>query len=225
MIYILPTKHGMGVEIWGTFDDLFNFYDFISKFWNNEEKLNLKGYENRDKLISGFSYEIRKAYEGVRLKRKTSHFSQEKYIYFGAEISWVHFLFTLSALKYNMLYAETTKYDISYLLLIEYWIENAMNKFDDVGAKNLTEFIEDGLYAANEYIYHYMRSINLDYFMLGGGKKAFRKLPDLLKKGVYFTEEFNSFRSFLEKEAKRLGCDVNDIDINDDHFDYDKILW
>ena len=225
MIYILPTKHGMGVEIWGTYDDLSNFYDFISKFWNNEDKLNLKGYENRDKLISGFSYEIRKAYEGVRLKRNTSHFSQEEYIYFGAEISWVHFLFTLSALKYNMLYAETTKYDISTLLLLEFWIENAMNKFDEVGAKNLTEFIEGGLYAANEYIYHYMRSINLDYDMLGGGKKAFRKLPDLLQKGVYFTEEYNSFRSFLEKEAKRLGCDVNDIDINDDFFDYDKILW
>jgi hypothetical protein len=39
-----------------------------------------------------------------------------------------------------------------------------MNKFDEVGVKNLTEFIEDGLYAANEYIYHYMRIINhFDY--------------------------------------------------------------
>ena len=36
MIYILPTKHGMGVEIWGTYDDLTNFYDFIGKFWNND---------------------------------------------------------------------------------------------------------------------------------------------------------------------------------------------
>lgn len=61
MIYILPTKHGMGVEIWGTYDDLSNFYDFIGKFWNNDNKLNLKGFENRDKLISGFSYEISKA--------------------------------------------------------------------------------------------------------------------------------------------------------------------
>ena len=54
--------------------------------------------------------------------------------------------------------------NISTLLLIEYWIENAMNKFDEVGAKNLTEFIEDGLYAANEYIYHYMMILNhFDY--------------------------------------------------------------
>lgn len=67
MIYIVPTKKGFGVEIWGTYDDLSNLYEVLGKFWNDENGL-AKGAENRDKLISGFSYEISKAKEGSRLK-------------------------------------------------------------------------------------------------------------------------------------------------------------
>jgi len=70
-----------------------------------------------------------------------------------------------------------------------------------------------------------MRSINLDYFLLGGGKRAFRKLPELLKKGIFFTEEYESFKTFLENDAKRLGCAINDMDINDDDVYYDEIKW
>jgi hypothetical protein len=66
MIYILPTKHGIGVELWGTYEDFKTLHEVISKFWNDENSIKIKGDENRDKLISSFSYEIRKAYEGNR---------------------------------------------------------------------------------------------------------------------------------------------------------------
>jgi len=225
MIYITPTKRGMGVELWGTYEDLHNFYEVIGKFWNDENKLSIKGFENRDKLISGFSYEIRKAYEGSRLKQETSHYSFDKVEYFGAQISWTHFLFSLSALKHNMRYCETTKYDISMFLQIEFWLERAMNGYDKIGAGNLIGFIEDGIYGANEYIYNYMRSINLDYFLLGGGKRAFRKLPELLKRGVFYTHEFKAYKAFLENEAKRLGCEIDNMEINDDDIDYENMQW
>ena len=225
MIYITPTKRGMGIELWGTYEDLNNFYEVISRFWMDENKPNIKGFENRDKLISGFSYEIRKAFEGSRLKRETSHYSFDKVEYFGAQISWPHFIFSLTALKYNMRYRETTKYDISMFLLIEFWLEKAMISYDEIGASNLIGFIEDGIYGANEYIYSYMRSINLDYFLLGGGKRAFRKLPELLKRGVFYTEEYKAYKTFLETEARKLGCEINNMEINDDDVDYDGIAW
>ena len=44
-----------------------------------------------------------------------------------------------------------------------------MNDYDEVGAKNLIGFIDDGLYGGNDYIYQCMRSVNIDYFLLGGG--------------------------------------------------------
>ena len=46
MIYIIPTKRGMGVELWGTREDLTNFYNVVGRFWNDDNKLNIKGYEN-----------------------------------------------------------------------------------------------------------------------------------------------------------------------------------
>lgn len=225
MIYIIPTKGGFGVEIWGTYEDLNDFYMFIGKFWNHEDRLNIKGFENRDSLISGFSYEIRKAKDGNRLIRNFSHFSLEEHTYYGVKISWVHLLFTLTSIKFNMRYSETDKYDISQILLIEYLTEKAMISYDQVGAKLLIGFIEDGLYGGNEYIYLFMRSINLDFFILGGGKKAFRKLPNLLIKGVYYTAEYTEYLKFLENEAIRLNCKISELEINDDDFDYEKIKW
>ena len=223
MIYIVPTKKGFGVEIWGTYDDLSNLYEVLGKFWNDENGL-AKGAENRDKLISGFSYEIRKAKEGSRLKRKSSHLSLDKQEYFGTQISWVHFLFSLTAIKYNMRFYETNKFDISMILQIEFWLEKAMNSYDEIGAKNLIGFIDDGLYGANSNIYHFMRSINQEFFLFGGGKRAFRKIPDLLKRGIFFTNEYKEYDTFLKKEAERLNCDISEMDINDDDINYD-IEW
>lgn len=225
MIYIIPTRRGFGVELWGTSQDLHSLYEVIGKFWNDENNLNKEGFENRDNLISGFSYELRKAYEAKRLKKKTSHYSFDEIAYLGARISWVHFLFSLSALKYNMRFRETNKFDISMILQIEYWLEKAMSDYDENGAKYLTKYIEDGIYGANEYIYQYMRSINLDYFLLGGGKKAFRQLPELLKRAIIFTDEYKEYLQFLEKESKRLNCEITNIEIDDDHVDYESMKW
>lgn len=225
MIYIIPTKKGFGVELWGTREDLDNLYNVIGKFWNDENYSGKPGFENRDKLISGFSYEIRKAKEDSRLKRNTSHFSFEEQEHFGTQISWVHFLFSLTAVKFNMRYYETNKFDISQILLVEFWLEKAMRQYDDVGASTLVGFIEDGLYGANNYIYHYMRSINLDYFLAGGGKNGFRQLPELLKRGIFHTDQYKEYEDYLNQEAKRLNCEINDIEIDDDHIDYEKMEW
>lgn len=224
MLYLIPTKKGLGVEIWGTIDDLDNLYEVIGKFWNNENSLNQKGVENRDNLISGFSYEIRKAKEGSRLKRNSGHFSFNEIEHFGTKISWVHFLFSMTALKFNMRFHETNKFDIAMILQIEFWLEKAMYSYDMEGANNLIGFIEDGLYGGNDYIYHYMRSINQDYFLLGGGKRAFRKLPEMLRRGVFYTKEYKEYESFLKEEAKRLNCDINEIELDDDDIIYD-IKW
>jgi len=225
MLYIIPTKFGLGAEIWGTYDDLNNFHEVIGKFWSDENKASQKGFDNRDTLISGFSYEIRKAKEGSRLKKDRNHLTFEELPYLGTTISWVHFLFSLTALKFNMRYSETNKFDISQILLVEFWLEKAMYSYDEAGAASLKGYIEDGLYGGNTHIYQYMRSINLDFFLLGGGKKAFRKLPDLLKRGVYYSNEYKDYEKFLNAEAKRLDCEISDLELSDDDFNYEGLKW
>lgn len=225
MLYTVPTKRGLGIQLWGNYDDVILLYEIIGKFWNEEQYKNKKDYDNRDSLISSFSHELRKCYQGSRLKRNQSHFSSEPMLYFGAEFSWVHVLFSLSALKFNMRFQESNKLDLSVFMLIEFWLEKSMNDFDEVGARKLIPFINDGIYPGNKYLYQFMRSINADYFLLGGGKSAFRKLPDLLTKAILNHNKYNEYITSLTMEAQRLKCEIYDLEINDDDIDYKNIKW
>lgn len=141
------------------------------------------------------------------LKRTGSHFSPGNNEYFGCQISWTHFIFSLAALRFNMKYYETNKFDISTILQLEYWLENSMKSYDKTGAIQLGKFIDGGIYAGNEFLYQFMRSINAEYFLLGGGKKAFRKLHELFHKPLYFKQVADDlkFGALVTPFFSRLG--------------------
>lgn len=228
MIYLVHTKNGIGVELWGHYEDLQNLHETISNYWLNEDKVlpDAEGHENREKVISGFSYEIRKAYEGSRLKRDCSHYypyNESKFL--GTQISWVQFLFSLSAIRYNTKFIDVNKFDASIFLQLEWWLSRAMYSYDEIGASTLIKFIDGAIYGANEYLYQYMRIINIEYFLLKGGKKSFRKLPELLKRGIFGTVEYNAYKISLEADAKKYSCKPGELEIYDDKFDYDAIKW
>lgn len=226
MIYTLATKRGIGVEIWGTYEDLNNFYKIISKFWNKEKYYyNKEEFINRDNLISSFSYEIRKAKEGFRLIRKNSHFSLTEKEYYGVQITWVHFIFSLAAIKFNMQFYETNKFDISQFLHVEFCLEESLNSFDPFVAAQIIPFINSSILTANKYIYQYMLYINYDYLRLKGGKSAFKKLPELLKIGIIFTEKYKEYENFLKSEANRLNVNIYDLELDGDDIDFDNLKW
>lgn len=225
MIYTLPTRRGLGVELWGSYDDLKCLYEVVGKFWNQENFKNDKDFENRDKAINAFSYEIRKCFQGGRLIRDESPFSLEPIKYFGVQLSWVHILFSLSALRYNTRLIESNKFDLSVFLQLEFWLEKSMNEFDAIGAKSLIPFISGGIFSGNPYLYQFLRNIDANYFTLGGGKTAFRKLPALMNKAVLNHKEYIDYLVFLNKEATRLECSIYDLEISDDDIKYDEIIW
>jgi hypothetical protein len=115
--------------------------------------------------------------------------------------------------------------DLSLMLHLEFWLENAMNNYDEIGSKRLVYFISDGIFAGNNYLYQFMRSINADYFRLNNEKVTFRKLPELLMRSVIYSEDYKSYIINLENEAERLGCEIENLEINDDDIDYENIKW
>lgn len=224
MIYAVPTKKGLGIEIWGTRDDLEYLYEVISKYWNNESFFNVKGYEDKNKLISSFSYEVRKSSYGNRLKRNHSHYSFEEIPYVGFKISWVQIIFSIVALRYNMKMVESNKAEIAIFLHLEYWVERAMENYDPAGAKKLLPFLDNAINSGNEYLYLYMRHINATFFEMKGGKFAFRKLADLMKVAIFLSDEFKDFFNFLNSEAKKHNCNIEDLELSDDDKIYE-IEW
>ncbi|WP_121967261.1 hypothetical protein [Myroides sp. N17-2] len=225
MFYLLSTKNGIGFELWGSYEDLSSLYDSFDGLWNNEEYLHKPDFKSRDSIIGSMLYEIRKAFQGNRLEREGSHFHLNSTPYFGCQISWVDGLFFLHAIRYNTRYFQTNKFQLAYLLQLEFWLEKAMYSYDPVGAVNLSHYITSGIDASNECLYIYMRRINLDYFLLNGGKKAFRQLPKLLKKACFGTVEYSAYKVELKKEAKKLNTIASDLELDDDNFDYDSVKW
>lgn len=225
MIYTLQTKRGLGIELWGSYEDLDSFYDTVGKFWNDDNLRHLKGYDNRDKVISGFSYEIRKAFEGSRKKRKHSHYSLDEISYYGTTFSWVHVLFSLAALRYNMRYTTANERDLFLFRHLESQLENAMFDFDEHGAKDLVPFLNGAIYAGMEFLYQFMRLIHADYLRLGGGKRAFRILPLLMEEATFRKYENSDRLLMLQREALGLGCEIGDLEIEDNDIDYDHLIW
>ena len=42
---------------------------------------------------------------------------------------------------------------------------------------------------------------------------------------VLFSEDYRKYLDFLTQEAVSLKCDISELEINDDTFDYDKVKW
>ena len=119
---------------------------------------------------------------------------------------------------------KSNKGEIAMFLHLEYWIERAMESYDSIGAKKLLPFLNDAINAGNEYLYLYMRNINATFFEMKGGKNSFRKLADLLRTSIYSTEEYIDLLNFLQSEAKKHNCVIEDLELNDDDDIYE-IEW
>lgn len=152
MFYLIPTKRGLGVELWGTYNDLRNIYNVISNFWD-QERLTGKDMDDGDSIIGSFLYEIRKGHDGRRLKRERDHFMHTELPYFGLKVSWVHILFSMHAVRHNMRIVESNKFDLAIMLQLEYWLERAMDSFDEIGARDLKPYIGSGIYQSIPNLY------------------------------------------------------------------------
>lgn len=126
MIYTIHTKRGLGVQIWGSYDDLSTLYAVISKFWNIPEFVQVSGFENRNELISSFSYEVRKGMEGSRLSYQDPRLPENSNQLYGFEVSWVHIAFSLAALKENWKLIPPDKLDLAVFYSLGYWVQNAL---------------------------------------------------------------------------------------------------
>lgn len=224
MLYTTHTKRGLGVQVWGSYDDLRTLYDIISKFWNVPEFEHISGFENRNELISSFSYEVRKGMAGSRVSYKDPRLPENGNQLYGFEVSWVHIIFSLAALKENWNLIPPNKLDLSVFYSLGYWIEDALEAYGSATVDKIKPYLNGAIYGANPCLYQFMRQINMDFFLLEGGKQAFRKLPSLLRASTYGTTEYNKVNNDFEKDAKRSGCRPHEIDF-DEESDIYEIVW
>lgn len=71
----------------------------------------MAGGFSSNKILSWFSYDLRKGYEGQRLTSNISPISERPIPYFGFQVSWPLILYCLAALEFNMVYKQPSKID------------------------------------------------------------------------------------------------------------------
>lgn len=212
MIEMSACKNGLDVEVWGSNEGLVRLYSTLSKVWGGDALYgDVESHESRNNVINGFSYYIRKAISGEMLHNKKDF----KIEYYGFRISWVHAIFVLNAIRYNLRSKVAGKLDLAVFLEIEHWLEESMKEYDKEGFLKLQPYIDGGIYTGNPNLYLYMRSIDYQAKKSGTGKKAFRKLPALLRQAVFGTKEYEQYEIYLQAKAEEHNCSISELEISD----------
>lgn len=211
MLKTFPTKRGTGISIFGLADDLQYMYNVIHLLANSLDKgdLQLKG---RHQLLMNFAYEVRKAYQGQRLKKRFIQESGDEIIYHGFNIVWTDILIFQNVLRGQAGYMETTKRLQSVLYALEAGITDALYSYDPESAEEIIAFIENRFLVRGPYCFIIYQAVHIEFVLQPGGKRRFKKLPELL--GSYFSEYHDNYIQLigtLKNSAKQQNCEITDL--------------
>lgn len=221
MLKTFPTKRGTGISIFGLADDLQYMYNVIHLLANSldEGDLQLKG---RHQLLMNFAYEVRKAYQGQRLKKPFIQASGEEIIYYGFNIVWTDILIFQNVLRGQAGYMETTKRLQSVLYALEAGITDALNSYDPESAEEIIAFTENRFLVRGLYCFIIYQAVHIEFVLQPSGKRRFKKLPELL--GSYFSEYHDNHTQLIESlktSAKQQNCEITDLG----YAEFPEIKW
>ena len=106
--------------------------------------------------------------------------------------------------------------DQANLYILEYNLKNSLFAYDPKGANLIQDFIGQRINVHDKLIYLMLQGINFEFLSQKPSKIRFRNIPSLI---VGYTSPFSEthklWRADLEKSAKRLNCEVLQIEYGD----------
>lgn len=214
MIRFIPTTHGAGVRLWGSEEDLRAFYEMVLCYWDLEESTPDPIELQRSNFLAGICYDIRHAFMGTRSIAKKHPVEKTPGIFYGVEFTWTHILFFFAILRHNMRTRPCTRKGIELVCRAENSLYEAVRKYSKRYADAVMPFLNGAIYCNNPYLEQYIETINnqhLNNLSLLSPKRAFGLLVDDLNSAVYNTNGYKEILGYLQKEAKRLDCDIVDL--------------
>lgn len=212
MLQSNPTKKGTGIEIWGDFGDLSNLHSTIHKIGTrlNEHDEKFKGQSD---IAMCFAYEVRKAYEGLRLNEDFNFDFENKVNYYGFQYLWTDLLFAISVLRLNAGYVVLDELDQANLYILEHNLKMSLFAYDPKGAQQIQHFIGQKINIHDKLIFLMLQGINFEYLSDKPTKTRFRNIPNLIIGYTSpFSETYKLWKNDLERNAKRLKCDLLEIE-------------
>ncbi len=123
MLFAEPTKKGVGLTLYGDYNDLRSLHETIHVLCGDEGGC----YSGQHEHALSIAYDLRKAYEG---KRKSKSIGDNGDTYLGVNLIWTHALFYSSFFRQCAGFQPTNKEHQANLYRFEYCIENALLEYD-----------------------------------------------------------------------------------------------
>lgn len=135
MLECTLNKHHTGLTLWGDYLSLRHLHELIHTVVEGSVVI-----EDKEGFMLGLAYDVRKAQEGQRLKRKSKQ-SPDTLVLYGVEILWPVILVQVGLLRHAMGFLPTSKRAHATMYELEYVIEAAIDEAVGTAAEEITEWI------------------------------------------------------------------------------------
>ena len=232
----LNTKHKLGMQIWGDRDTFHELYELISDCWECVEPGMSRAVEcSYIGVFSYFCYTVRHTFMGDRLVKLDGKpvmgwsdgmldlFEEEQDRFeVGMEFSWPQVLFIMASWWECLKHKECPARVLPVMRELSENIDCLLRERSKTQYSSVEPFIKGAIYAANPYLMQTMEHINVQYLQRSRfGRVPLTYLADLMVCSAFGTWDYNNYLSTLKKHARRLGCNIEDLQEKVDETVYD----
>jgi len=230
------TKRKLGIRIWGDRKSFAGLHELLSECWDCESidmsRAEMCSYIG---VISFFSYEVRHTFMGdclVTLDGKAvKNWDDDMFRLFeseqdrfkvGLELSWPYMLFIMAAWWECLRHQDCPSRVWAVARELTEHIERLLLKLSKTQYPAIEPFIHGAIFAASPYLMHIMMHVHIDYLLISRfSKMSPKRLSGLLETAAYGTYRYDDLQNQLKREAKRLGCSIEDLHENVEDWVYD----
>ena len=187
-------KHHTGLTLWGDYMSLRSLHELIHTVVEGSVII-----EDKEGFVLGLAYDVRKAQEGQRLKRKLKQ-TPEPLVLYGVEILWPVILVQMGLLRHAMGFMPTSKRNQASMFELEYVVEAAVDAAVGADAEEIIEWIPRLGAAPYAHLSSILTSRCL-YFIELPAKK---RLPALIPLLESFDPMFDYFSESGPAKANRI---------------------
>lgn len=200
MLTSVPTKYGAGIRLYGDFLD----FDTVHR---TVHKIAKEGFaeERVGDFILGLAYDVRKAKDEMREKRRLQIPRGDKVNYKGVPILWPYFLIQVALLRHYAGYRDTDHRDQACLYLLEDCAVTSLLAYDATVGKECAELFLTFPTLPNDYLFEFFNDRAFQFIAIPG-KKRFGELPRLLRSLIWGSSEYRAFEELVQEQAKLQKC-------------------
>lgn len=233
------TKHKLGMQIWGDRMSFHELYELLGQCWDCGDIEMTRAEEcSYIGVVAYLSYTVRHVFMGGRLVKLDGKpvkawdddmidlFERESDRFeVGMEFSWPQMLFIMAAwwecLKHRDCPAQVQP-------IMRQFVENIerlLMERSKIQYPLVEPYVHGAIYSANPYLMHVMEHINVTYLLKSRyGRVSLTHFAEMMQCASYGTWDYKYHMDNLRRNAKRLGCAIEDLTESVDDSIYDTEL-